>query len=172
MAPYQNQCAQPEMAVPQSILQASDSRSSMTLSKSGCVTDALAGWGWDTAKSGCATGASAGWRPFVSGEDPPSKFEGGAPKIFAAPEGASVPGSRTTRIRNGIKGASSRAANLILRRKGHFWQDESFDHWVRNSKEFEKIRVYIENNPVSAGLVTAPQEWLWSSCAQSDLRPP
>ena len=74
-----------------------------------------------------------------------------------------TPKTSLARITNGIKGASSRAANLILRRKGHFWQDESFDHWVRNSREFEKIRVYIENNPVSAGLVTAPQEWLWSS---------
>ena len=64
------------------------------------------------------------------------------------------------RMTNGIKGASFHEANAILRRKGqHFWQDESFDHWVRSSREFNKIFIYIENNPVSAGLVSAPQEW-------------
>src|SRR4051812_40858146 len=25
-----------------------------------------------------------------------------------------------------------------------FWQKESYDHWVRNRSEFEKIRAYIE----------------------------
>ena len=70
------------------------------------------------------------------------------------------------RITNGIKGSTSHQANAILSRKGqHFWQDESFDHWVRSPNEFEKIRAYIENNPVSAGLATAPQDWLWSSCS-------
>ena len=30
-----------------------------------------------------------------------------------------------------------------------FWQDESYDHLVRNQLEFEKIRRYIEENPVA-----------------------
>ena len=68
------------------------------------------------------------------------------------------------RITNGIKGTSSHQANSILSREGQpFWQDESFDHWVRSPKEFGKIRAYIENNPVSAGLVRTPQDWPWSS---------
>jgi REP element-mobilizing transposase RayT len=68
------------------------------------------------------------------------------------------------RITHGIKGASARQANSILSREGqHFWQDESFDHWVRSSKEFDKIRAYIENNPVSAGLASSPDDWQWSS---------
>jgi REP element-mobilizing transposase RayT len=68
------------------------------------------------------------------------------------------------RIMNGLKGAAARQANSILSRKGkHFWQDESFDHWVRTSKEFDNIRTYIENNPVSAGLAAKPQDWPWSS---------
>jgi len=70
------------------------------------------------------------------------------------------------RIMNGLKGAAARQANCILSRKGeHFWQDESFDHWVRTSKEFESIRIYIENNPVSAGLAAKPQDWPWSSAS-------
>jgi REP element-mobilizing transposase RayT len=68
------------------------------------------------------------------------------------------------RITKGIKGASSRRANVILNRVGmRFWQEESFDHWVRSSAEFARIRAYIERNPVSAGLVTRPEEWSWSS---------
>ena len=63
-----------------------------------------------------------------------------------------------------IKGASARRANLLLGRTGRpFWQDESFDHWARNRAEFEKIRCYIEHNPVSAGLVEEPVQWPYSS---------
>jgi putative transposase len=70
------------------------------------------------------------------------------------------------RIMNGLKGAAARQANSILSRKGsHFWQDESFDHWVRTPKEFDRIRTYIENNPVSAGLAAKPQDWSWSSAS-------
>jgi len=51
------------------------------------------------------------------------------------------------RIMNGIKGAFARQANAFLGHKGQlFWQDESFDHWVRNSNEFRKIQTYIEYN--------------------------
>ena len=68
------------------------------------------------------------------------------------------------RIMNGLKGSAARAANSILCRKGkHFWQDESYDHWIRNSSEFSRISNYIEFNPVSAGLVKKPEHWPWSS---------
>jgi len=57
------------------------------------------------------------------------------------------------RITCGIKGVSARDANVILGRTGqHFWEDESYDHWVRDEAEFERIVSYIERNPVSAGL--------------------
>jgi REP element-mobilizing transposase RayT len=67
------------------------------------------------------------------------------------------------RIMNGLKGVSARDANRILARTGkHFWQDESFDHWVRDTAEFQRIRDYIIQNPVRAGLVGRPEEWPWS----------
>lgn len=73
------------------------------------------------------------------------------------------------RITNGLKGVTARDANVILHRRGrHFWQDESFDHWVRSPAQLESIRTYIEYNPVTAGLVEAPQDWLYSSAS----RPP
>jgi REP-associated tyrosine transposase len=66
-----------------------------------------------------------------------------------------------------IKGATARQANLILGRTGsHFWQDESFDHWVRDPGEYQKIRAYIERNPVAAGLVGKPEDWPWSSASR------
>lgn len=69
-----------------------------------------------------------------------------------------------SRITRGLKGVSSRDANALLGRKGQpFWQEESFDHWIRDGAQFERVRWYIENNPVKAGLVKSPLEWPWSS---------
>jgi putative DNA methylase len=70
-------------------------------------------------------------------------------------------------ITAGIKGVSARDANLVLGRTGmHFWDDESFDHWVRNDIELRNIRIYLERNPVTAGLVERPEDWRWSSAAK------
>jgi putative transposase len=60
-----------------------------------------------------------------------------------------------------LKGSTARAANQILRRTGQpFWQDESFDHRVRN---LDRVIRYVEHNPVNAGLVSRPCDWRWSS---------
>lgn len=67
-------------------------------------------------------------------------------------------------VTRAIKSNSARLANQILDRAGGpFWQNESFDHWVRSAFEFEKIARYIENNPVKAGLVERPEDWPWST---------
>jgi len=66
-----------------------------------------------------------------------------------------------------IKGSTARQANLILGCSGApFWQNESFDHWVRNPGEWQKIHEYIERNPVTAGLVSRPEDWQWSSASR------
>ena len=62
-----------------------------------------------------------------------------------------------------LKGFTAHRANQLLARQGPFWQDESYDHLVRNPGEFEKIRGYIEYNPVKAGLVKVPEAFPWSS---------
>ena len=67
------------------------------------------------------------------------------------------------RLLHFLKGATAREANQILGRTGKFWQTESYDHWVRDNLEFERITAYIENNPVRAGLVAQPQDYPWSS---------
>ena len=61
-------------------------------------------------------------------------------------------------------------ANVILGRTG-FWQDESYDHWVRGPHEFEKIIRYIEWNPVAAGLVKDAEAWRWSSAFGKEACP-
>ena len=74
-----------------------------------------------------------------------------------------APLAKTTRL---VKGSTARQANLLLGLTGnYFWQDESFDHWVRNPAEWQKIRSYIERNPVAAGLVARPEDWPWSSAS-------
>ncbi len=74
------------------------------------------------------------------------------------------PQTELRRITQGIKGTTSRRANAILRRVGQpFWQDESFDRWIRNEDEFLRVRRYIVRNPVTAGLVKMAEDWPWSS---------
>jgi putative transposase len=63
-----------------------------------------------------------------------------------------------------LKGSTARQANLILGRTGEaFWQDESFDHRVRDEAELERLVRYVEDNPVCAGLAASPRDWPWSS---------
>jgi putative transposase len=42
--------------------------------------------------------------------------------------------------------------NRALRRKGRFWQSDGFDHLIRSVEQFEYLRGYIAENPVSARL--------------------
>jgi len=71
------------------------------------------------------------------------------------------------RITKNIKSATAREANRILNREsGRFWQDESFDHWIRSAAQWQRVRAYIELNPVKAGLVAKPQDWPWSSASR------
>ena len=63
-----------------------------------------------------------------------------------------------------LKGSTAQQANLILGRMGEaFWQDESFDHRVRDDAELDRIVRYIEYNPVNASLAANPRDWPWSS---------
>ncbi len=69
-------------------------------------------------------------------------------------------------IMQSLKGYSGRKANAILGRNGPFWQEESFDHWVRDKREYDRIVEYIDMNPVNAGLCCVPEEWKWSSAGE------
>ena len=74
------------------------------------------------------------------------------------------PNASLPRITKSIKNFTARQANAILDRSNQpFWQNESYDHWVRNRNELEKIVRYIERNPVKAGLTPAVEDFRWSS---------
>jgi REP element-mobilizing transposase RayT len=62
-----------------------------------------------------------------------------------------------------LKGFTAHQANALLGTHGPFWQDESYDHLARTDTEFDRIRAYIEQNPVKAGLAPTPEAFLWSS---------
>jgi len=47
---------------------------------------------------------------------------------------------------------------LLFASSGAFWQDESYEHLVRDSQSFDRIRHYIAWNPVKARLAGTPQE--------------
>jgi putative transposase len=58
-----------------------------------------------------------------------------------------------------IKGATACEANKVLRRKGSFWQKESYDHIVSDDQELKNSIDYILQNPVKAVLVDDWQKW-------------
>lgn len=63
-----------------------------------------------------------------------------------------------------IKGGSAFEANKILKRKGTFWMKDSYDHYIRNEKDWENTIDYIVNNPVKAGLVDNWKDWKFTYC--------
>ena len=66
-------------------------------------------------------------------------------------------------VLNAIKSVSAHKVNRLLLRRGHVWQDESFDHVLRQHESIEAKVLYLMENPVSAGLVRNPlaYKWLW-----------
>jgi putative transposase len=75
-----------------------------------------------------------------------------------------LPKGAPSRLLKSLKGATAREANRLLGTTGEpFWQRETYDHWVRDGAEWNRIAAYIENNPVRAGLCARPEEFPWSS---------
>ena len=66
-------------------------------------------------------------------------------------------------ISHSIQSDTATQCNRIREATGCFWQNETFDHWVRDEGELHRIMAYIEHNPVAAGLVERPVDYRWSS---------
>ena len=62
-------------------------------------------------------------------------------------------------IMKGIKGVSARRINQMFGTEGEVWQNECFDHIVRDEEEFQQKLQYMLNNPVKACLVKDPNEY-------------
>ncbi len=68
-------------------------------------------------------------------------------------------------ISHSIQSYTSTMCNRIQQKSGTFWQDETYDHLVRDDEELLRIIHYIEMNPVKAGLINKPELWPFSSSA-------
>lgn len=68
-----------------------------------------------------------------------------------------------SQIAHSWKSFTANECNRVLKRQGEFWQQESFDRYIRDEKHYRNVVHYIENNPVMAGLCNKPEDWLWSS---------
>ena len=65
-------------------------------------------------------------------------------------------------IMHGFKGYTGWKANELLGLREHFWQHESYDHYVRDGRELARIVDYVLWNPVKAGLTDSWEKWPWS----------
>lgn len=65
-------------------------------------------------------------------------------------------------IMQSLKGYTAFKCNRVLCREGEFWAHESYDHWIRNYAEWQRIVAYVLNNPVKAGYVERWQDWKWN----------
>jgi len=63
-----------------------------------------------------------------------------------------------------IKKYTARRANRILGRSGAFWQEETFDHLIRNGEELKRAAWYTLLNPVKAGMCHDWEDWPWTYC--------
>jgi len=77
-----------------------------------------------------------------------------------------LPIADPTKLLRSLKSYTARQANKLLGRSGPFWQRETYDHWLRKEGEYDRIKTYIENNPVKAGLVTKAADYRWSSASK------
>lgn len=100
------------------------------------------------------------FRPFISGEEL---------REVRLPEGLRFISRNPplADIMKSLKGYSAWEANNAIGRRGAFWQQESYDHVVRNNQEYERIVKYVLNNPVKAGLVKDWWEWKWNYCREN-----
>lgn len=73
------------------------------------------------------------------------------------------PGGSVGKIVQAIKGVTSKRIGAILGTSGRLWQPDYFDRVVRDDGHLERLRRYLEWNPVKAGLCGDPKHWAWSS---------
>jgi len=66
-----------------------------------------------------------------------------------------------------ISGFKRKTSTEIRKKVGfegeHLWHREWFDHWSRSGEQDDRIRKYIRNNPVKAGMVKICNDWPFGS---------
>ena len=62
-----------------------------------------------------------------------------------------------------LKGEYAANWNVKHQRAGHVFEGPFKDQIVQHAMYFQNLTRYIARNPVRAGIVAAPEDWLWSS---------
>ncbi|MFB2898278.1 transposase [Aerosakkonemataceae cyanobacterium BLCC-F50] len=62
-------------------------------------------------------------------------------------------------IMHSIKSYSSKEIAKVMKHIGTVWQDERYDHIIRNDRELAEKWEYIRQNPVKAKLSATPEEY-------------
>jgi valyl-tRNA synthetase len=76
-------------------------------------------------------------------------------------EGYDLPG-----ILHSWKSFTAKQANKLLGATGSFWQDEYYDHLIRDEEDFNRHLTYVLQNPEKAGL----KAWPWVGFEQQGQR--
>jgi putative transposase len=92
-----------------------------------------------------------------------SLYDLGAWVIMANHVHIVIPKIPLREIMHKLKGATAYAANQTLGRRGKFWKDESYDHWIRSEAELNRVIRYVERNPVKAEVVASIEHYPWCS---------
>ncbi len=61
-----------------------------------------------------------------------------------------------------VKRFSAKTINQLRGEQGHVWDDERFDHIIRNETTFTEKVLYTIRNPVAAGFCQAPSMYPWT----------
>ncbi len=63
------------------------------------------------------------------------------------------------------KSFTAKQANIVLKRSGPFWQDEYYDHLIRDEEDFHHAIEYVISNPEHAGL----HDWQWVGIKETSV---
>ena len=80
-----------------------------------------------------------------------------------------VQGWPLAHVVHGWKSFTANQINRTLGRSGRAWLREYYDRFMRDNEHLATTVAYVEANPVDAGLVLRPEDWIWSSAHGENL---
>ncbi len=75
-------------------------------------------------------------------------------------------------IMHSLKSFTAKAINKRNKRSGKIWQDNYYEHAVRNKADFDEKLNYIHRNPLEAGTVGRVEDYIFSSAHFADQTDP
>jgi len=77
-------------------------------------------------------------------------------------------GTSLSRIMQWIKTHSAKVINYANRTCDHLWGDRFFSRPIKDDKDYIDVFNYIDQNPVKAGYVENPKDWVYSGAYYFD----